>query len=141
MADSDFRVVVIPCNGIGRLASTITRQAGYRLEQLRPGQVILLGAAALAVGEEEALKAFKNYPVLVIDGCRPHCATVLANELGKKPAAAIYCADVAAQTKISLSGEKRRKLGKRALELTEAIAQKCAEEVDKIVAEEMMSTL
>lgn len=141
MEEMDFKVAVIPCNGIGRLVSTITRQAGYRLAEMRPGQVVLLGAGALTVGEEKATAVFKTYPVLVIDGCRPHCASMLCNELGKKPAAAIYCADVAAEKKIALAGEKRRGLGKRGHELAEAIAEKAAAEVDRIIADEMLSTL
>ena len=141
MEENEFKVAVINCNGIGRLSSTIVRQAGYLLAQMRPNQVVLLGAGALAVGEEEHSAMFKQYPVLIIDGCRPHCASQLANELGKKPAAVIYAPDVAAEKKISLSGEKRRGLGKRGLELAEAIAQKAAAEVDRIVAEEMLSTL
>jgi len=141
MEDMDFKVAVLNCNGIGRLSSTIVRQAGYRLRELRPNQIVLLGAGALAVGEEEHTELLKKYPLLVIDGCRPHCASALANELGKKPAAVIYAPDVAAEVKISLSGEKRRGLGKRGLELAEAIAQKAAAEVDRIVADEMLSTL
>lgn len=136
-----FKVGVLPCNGIGRLSSSIVRLAGYLLKQLRPEEVELLSANALAVGEEAAMSFVRSHPLLVIDGCRPHCSSALANELGIKPAAALYAADVAAVKKISLSGEKRRGLGKRGRELAEAIAQQAAEEVDRIVAEEMLSTL
>lgn len=141
MEGNEFKVAVLPCNGIGRLSSTIVRLAGYRLAELRPEQVILLSAGALAVGEGKETDTLRRYPLLIIDGCRPHCSTAMANELGKKPAAAIYAPDVAAEKKISLSGEKRRGLGKRGMELAEAIAQKAAAEVDRIIADEMLSTL
>jgi uncharacterized metal-binding protein len=141
MGENEFKVCVVNCNGIGRLSSTIVRQAGYMLAKMRPDQVILLGAAALAVGEDEQMDLLRKHPLLIIDGCRPHCASALANELGKKPAAALYAPDVAAVKKISLSGEKRRGLGKRGMELAQAIADKAAEEVDRIIAEEMLSTL
>jgi len=127
---NEFKVAVLPCNGIGRLSSTIVRLAGYRLAELRPEQVILLSAGALAVGEGKETDTLRRYPLLIIDGCRPHCSTAMANELGKK-----------AEKKISLSGEKRRGLGKRGMELAEAIAQKAAAEVDRIIADEMLSTL
>ena len=137
----EFKVAVLPCNGIGRLSSTIIRQAGYLLQQMRPEQVVLLSANALAVGEADEMTVFNKYPLLILDGCRPHCSTAMANELGKKPASSIYVPDVAAVAKISLSGEKRRGLGKRAMELAEAVAKKAAEEVDRIIADEMLSTL
>lgn len=141
MTENEFKVCVVNCNGIGRLSSTIVRQAGYLLAKMRPKQVILLSAVALSVGEVEQMEVLKKHSLLIIDGCRPHCATALANELGKKPAATLYAPDVAAVKKISLSGEKRRGLGKRGMELAQAIADKAAEEVDRIIAEEMLSTL
>jgi len=141
LGENEFKVGVLTCNGIGRLSSTIVRQAGYRLAELRPEQVLLLSAGALAVGEGAETDLLRKYPLLIIDGCRPHCSTVLANEVGKKPAGSIYVPDVAAEKKISLSGEKRRGLGKRGLELAEAVAQKAAAEIDRIIAEEMLSTL
>jgi uncharacterized metal-binding protein len=141
MESNEFKVAILNCNGIGRLSSTILRQAGYMLAKMRPEQVVLLSACALAVGEGEQTDLLRRYPVLVMDGCRPHCATALANELGKKPAATIYVPDVAAEAKISLSGEKRRNLGKRSLQLAEAVAKKAAAEVDRIIADEMLSTL
>jgi len=141
MSENEFKVCVVNCNGIGRLSSTIVRQAGYILTKMRPEQVILLSAVALAVHEDEQMDLLKKHPLLIIDGCRPHCAKALATELDKKPAAAIYAPDVAAAKKLSLSGEKRRGLGKRGMELAQAIADKAAEEVDRIIAEEMLSTL
>ena len=137
----EFKVAVLPCNGIGRLVSTIMRQASYLLADLRPGQVVLLSAVALTVKEEEELARFNRYPVLVLDACQPHCATALVKELGKQPAASIYVPEVAAETKIPLAGEKRRGLGRRGRELAEAVAQRAAAEVDRIIADEMLSTL
>ncbi|MCJ7822510.1 MAG: hypothetical protein MUQ26_05435, partial [Armatimonadetes bacterium] len=71
--ETDFKVAVLPCNGIGRLVSTVVRLAGYRIKRLRPDQVVLLSSGRLAVKDPEHVAAFEKYPVLVIDGCRPHC--------------------------------------------------------------------
>ncbi len=76
-----------------------------------------------------------------MDACHPHCASVLAKELGKEPAASLYVPDVAGEVKIPLAGEKRRGLRKRGMELTEVVAEKAAAEVDRILADEMLSTL
>jgi uncharacterized metal-binding protein len=139
--EQDFRVAVLPCNGIGRLVSTVTRMAGYRIKELRPDQVVLLSSGALIVKEAENMAALQKYPLLVIDGCRPHCASFLADELGKTPAARIYVADVMAENKINVTGEKRRGLTAKGQKLVEALANKAVEEIDRLIADEMMSTL
>jgi uncharacterized metal-binding protein len=141
MAEHDFRVGVLACNGIGRLVSTVTRLASYKIKELRPDEVVLLSSGALTVGEPESVELFNKYPVLVIDGCRPHCASFLASELGKKPMASIYVADVMAANKINVAGEKRRGLTAKGQKLVDALAQKAVEEVDRLIADEMMSTL
>jgi uncharacterized metal-binding protein len=139
--EHDFKVAVLPCNGIGRLVSTVVRLAGYRIQQMRPDQVVLLSSGRLAVKDPEHLALFSKYPVLVIDGCRPHCASFMCDELGKAPAARLYVADVAAEAKIPVAGEKRRGLTAKGERLVAALAGKAVEEVDRIIADEMLSTL
>lgn len=139
--ETDFKVAVLPCNGIGRLVSTVVRLAGYRVKRLRPDQVVLLSSGRLAVKEPEHVAAFEKYPVLVIDGCRPHCASFMADELGKTPAARIYMADVAAENRISIAGDKRRGLTEKGEKLVEAVTEKAVAEIDRIIADEMLSTL
>jgi uncharacterized metal-binding protein len=139
--EHEFKVGLLACNGIGRLVSTVTRLASYKIKELRPDEVVLLSSGALTVGEPESVALFNKYPVLVIDGCRPHCASFLADELGKKPAASIYVADVMAANKLNVAGEKRRGLTAKGEKLVDALVQKAVEEVDRLIADEMMSTL
>ncbi|MCJ7822748.1 MAG: putative zinc-binding protein [Armatimonadetes bacterium] len=139
--DTEFKVAVLPCNGIGRLVSTVVRLAGYRIKRLRPDQVVLLSSGRLAVKDPEHVAAFEKYPVLVIDGCRPHCASFMADELGKTPAARIYMADVAAENRISIAGDKRRGLTEKGEKLVNAVTDKAVAEIDRIIADEMLSTL
>jgi len=142
MADEhEFKVAVLPCNGIGRLVSTVTRMAGYKIKEMRPEQVVLLSSGALTAKESDNLAAFEKYPVLVIDGCRPHCASFMCDELGKTPAARIYVADVMAENKVNVAGEKRRGLTAKGMKLVDALANKAVEEIDRLIADEMMSTL
>ncbi len=139
--EQDFRVAVLPCNGIGRLVSTVVRLAGYKIKEMRPDQVELLSSARLIVKEPEHLEVLRKYPLLVIDGCRPHCASYLASELGKEPAARVYVADVAAENRISIAGEKRRGLTDKGMKLVDALAARTVAEIDRIIADEMLSTL
>jgi len=139
--EQDFKVAVLSCNGIGRLVSTVVRMAGYRIKELRPDQVVLLSSGRLAVKDPEHVALLEKYPLLVIDGCRPHCASFMADELGKKPAARLYAADVMAENKINVGGEKRRNLTEKGEKLVEALSKKAVEEIDRIIADEMLSTL
>lgn len=139
--EHDFKVGVLPCNGIGRLVSTVVRLAGYRIKRARPDQVVLLSSGRLAVKEPEHLAAFQKYPVVVIDGCRPHCASFMADELGKTPAARVYIADVAAENRVSIAGDKRRGLTDKGEKLVAAVVDKVVSEIDRIIADEMLSTL
>jgi uncharacterized metal-binding protein len=139
--EQEFKVAVLPCNGIGRLVSTVVRRAGYRIQEMRPDQVVLLSSGRLAVKDPEHLALFEKYPLLVIDGCRPHCASFLADELGKAPAARLYVADVAAERRIAVGGEKRRGLTDKGMKLVEALAERAVAEIDRIIADEMLSTL
>jgi len=139
--EHDFKVGVLPCNGIGRLVSTVTRLAGYRIKRMRPEQVVLLSSGRLAVKDPEHTMLLNKYPVLVIDGCRPHCASFMCDELGRTPDARIYVADVAAENKLSIVGEKRRGLTDKGHKLVEAVANKAVEEIDRLIADEMMSAL
>jgi len=139
--EHDFKVGVLPCNGIGRLVSTIVRRAGYKIREMRPDQVVLLSSGRLVVKDPEHLEVLTRYPLLVIDGCRPHCASFMADELGKKPAARLYVADVMAESKLNVAGEKRRGLTEKGMKLVDALAQKAVDEIDRIIADEMLSTL
>jgi uncharacterized metal-binding protein len=139
--EQTFKVAVLPCNGIGRLVSTVVREAAYKIKQMRPEQVELLSCGRLAVGDPEHVEIARKYPLMVIDGCRPHCASFMADELGKTPAARLYVADVMAERKINVAGEKRRGLTAKGEKLVEALAEKAVAEVDRIVADEMLSTL
>jgi len=142
MADGyDFKVGVLACNGIGRLVSTITRMASYKIQKMRPEQVVLLSSGRLAANDPEHLALLQKYPLLVIDGCRPHCASFMANELGKTPSAKIYVADILAEKKLNIAGEKRRGLTEKGEKLVDALVAKAVEEIDRLIADEMMSTL
>jgi hypothetical protein len=139
--EQDFKVAVLSCNGIGRLVSTVTRVAGYKIQKLRPEQVVLLSSGRLAVKDPEHVALLQKYPLIVIDGCRPHCASFLADELGKVPAAKLYVADVMAESKVNVAGEKRRGLTEKGEKLADALAAKAVEEIDRIIADEMLNTL
>lgn len=141
MKNGEFRVAVLGCSGIGRLISTVVRQAVYMIEKDRPDQVMVVGSGPLTGDVPEALGTARRYPLLVIDGCRPHCATVIAEGKGLPIAGKVYAADVIAKRKLSLAGEKREELGEKGMACARAIADEAIAQIDWILADEMVSTL
>lgn len=141
MSDTDFKVAVLGCSGIGRLVSTIVRQAVYMIEQDRPGQVVVVSSGSLTGDVPEALEAARKYPLVVIDGCRPHCATAIARAKELRMAGNVYVADVIASHKLSLAGEKREELNGRGMAVARAVADQALERIDWLLADEAVSTL
>lgn len=141
MPEQDFKVAVLGCSGIGRLISTLVRQAVYMIQQDRPDQVIVVGAGPLTGDVPEALDAARKYPLLVIDGCRPHCATAIAEGKQLRVAGKVYAADVVAKYKLSLAGEQREELGAKGMACARAIADEAIAQIDWILADEIVSTL
>lgn len=139
--ESSFKVAVLGCSGIGRLVSTVVRQAVYMLQRDRPDNVVLVSSGSLTGDVPEALEAARKYPLIVIDGCRPKCASALAAGKGIEPAAVIWTADVVARHKLSLAGENRKALGEKGMALARKIADEALEKIDLILAEDMVSTL
>lgn len=141
MAEQDFRVAVLGCSGIGRLISTIVRQAIYMIEQDRPNEVVVVSSGELTGDVPEALEAARKYPLVLIDGCRPHCATAIAEGKGLRIAGQVYAGDVVAKYKLSLAGEKREELGAKGMACARAIADEAIARIDTILADEIVSTL
>ena len=139
--DPQFKVAVLACSGIGRLVSTVVRQAAYMLEQDRPDNVVLVSSGSLTGDVPEALAAARQYPLIVIDGCRPKCASAIAKGKGIEPAAVIWVAEVVAKHKLSLAGENRKGLDEKGMAVARAVADEALEKIDLIVAEDMVNTL
>ena len=128
------KVAIMPCNGIGRVVSTITRESAYKIHSLHPEKTILISSPDLAVDNPDALDLAKKYPLIVIDGCKPKCGGNILKAKGIKPAFEIYAPCVCADKKISIAGETRVKLGEKGLRLVEAIAEIVVKAIDDIIA-------
>ncbi len=127
------KIAVMPCNGVGRVVSTITRESAYKIQSLRPNKTILVSSPDLAVDNPTVLSVAKKYPLIVIDGCKPKCGTNILESKGIKPAFVIYAPNVCADKKISIAGETRVKLGKKGQRLIDAIAEIAINVIDEIL--------
>ncbi|HID05732.1 MAG TPA: hypothetical protein EYP10_01145 [Armatimonadetes bacterium] len=142
------KVVVLTCNGVGMLVSTAARLAGLRSQQLRPDQIIVWGSATLGVNYPKAVKDANAYPLILIDGCRPRCASGIYDDkvtegvvnpqgFKGKVLARIYIPEVCAKHHLSLHGEKRRAYSKKGMKVVEAVAREVVDVVDRYMRGEV----
>lgn len=128
------KIAIMPCNGVGRVVSTITRESAYKIHVLRPDATILISSPDLAVDNPEALMTAKKYPLIVIDGCKPRCGSNIVKAKGIKPVLEIYAPLVCADKKIPLSGETRVKLGLNGAWLAEVITDIAIKAIDDMLS-------
>jgi len=142
------KVVVLTCNGIGMLVSTAARLAGLRSQQLRPENVIVWGSATLGVDHPKAVRDANSYPLILIDGCRPRCASAIYQEklregvikpqgVRGRALARIYIPEVCARRRLSLVGEERRAYSERGMRVVEAVAEEVVRVVDRYLSGEV----
>lgn len=128
------KIAIMPCNGVGRVVSTITREAAYKIHSLRPDTTILISSPDLAVDNQDTLSNAKKYPLIVIDCCKPRCGSNILKAKGIKPILEIYAPLVCADKKIPLSGETRVRLGVKGALLAEIIAEIAIQAIDDILS-------
>ena len=81
--NSENKVIIIPCNGIGKTYGTVSREAAYEvIEVLRPHTSELIPLSKLVLGDEEARSAVAGSRVITIDGCSLACAAKMVEESG-----------------------------------------------------------
>jgi len=128
------KIAIMPCNGVGRVVSTIIRESAYKIHSLRPDATILISSPDLAADNPDALLNAKKYPLIIIDGCKPRCGSNIVKTKGIKPVLEIYAPLVCADKKIPLSGETRVKLGVKGTWLAEAITEIAVQAIDDILS-------
>jgi uncharacterized metal-binding protein len=120
------RVTVFPCGGIGDPVSSVTRLAGYLLdEDLLPGRVQLVSIPPVITGVPHELEMVQRYPVIVLDGCGHRCGSNALNLVGIRPAARLFTPRVRSETKFAI-GKRRPFPEVTGQKLAKALAEKAA---------------
>lgn len=128
------KVAITPCAGIGQIFGPITRETGYRLvEDVFPEHTVLVCPPALAVDVEEDLDFIQEHPVLVLNGCKDRCATKLIQSKGGEVEAEVYLPDILKAEKLSLSGEKRSRLGPKSEMAIAKMTEQAAEIITRLL--------
>lgn len=83
MSNSNAKVMIVPCSGIGKPYGTVSRITAYQVtEEDRPEQTRLVPLALLVMGDEACGRMIADYPAITIDGCTLACATKMVQLKG-----------------------------------------------------------
>ena len=131
MNETNDRVLVIPCSGIGKVHGLMSREAAYLVtDELAPTDTDVVCLALLVKGEEDTVARVQTSPCVTIDGCGKACARKNAELAGGEVAQAL-------QVGRFLSGHRGAQPGNGS-ELTQegwAITREIAEAVTQIATE------
>jgi organic hydroperoxide reductase OsmC/OhrA/uncharacterized metal-binding protein len=127
------KVGLIACSGEEMPEGTVTRLAVRRvLETLRPDDTVTLCLPLFLAGEERERAFARAYPTITIDGCPKRCAALATEKFSARPAASFVVGETQARTGSENIGSARR-LNKSGKRLAEDVAERIAEETDRLL--------
>ena len=127
-------VALLGCSGIGQLMSTVVRRACIRVAEQHP-EVVLLSVGALTGDVPEVLQQGRNLPVILVDGCREHCGTILCEAKGLKVVSKLFALKLVAKDHMRLAGEDRANLGETGLAAVADVAAGVSAEIRRVQSE------
>jgi uncharacterized metal-binding protein len=130
-----FRVVIVPCSGIGKTFGAVSREAAYVLtEELHPADTQLVALSMLVLGDETACAVVAGNPSITIDGCKLACASKMVKESGGKVVQEIDVLDVYRRYK-QFKPQGIGELNEGGLRLAKALAAEAAFTIDTLASE------
>ncbi len=131
--NTQSKVVIIPCSGIGKTYGTVSREAAYEVvEDVCPDQTQLAALSLLVLGDEETRAMVAENPVITIDGCKLACATKMARENGGTIAKDFAVLDVYRRYK-QFKPQGIAELNEGGMQLAHALAEEIAGVVDALI--------
>ena len=127
-------MALLGCSGIGQLMSTVVRRACIRVAERHP-EVVLLSVGALTGDVPEVVEQGRRLPVILVDGCREHCATILCQSKRLNVVSKLFALQLVARDHLRLAGEDRSDLGEVGLAAVEDVAAGISAEIRRVQAE------
>lgn len=127
-------MALLGCSGIGQLMSTVVRRACIRVAERHP-EVVLLSVGALTGDVPEVVEQGRRLPVILVDGCREHCATILCESKSLNVVSKLFALQLVARDHLRLAGEDRSNLGEVGLAAVEDVAAGISAEIRRVQAE------
>jgi uncharacterized metal-binding protein len=126
------RIVIIPCSGIGKTYGTVSREAAYIVEEIRPDTTRLVALSKLVMGDEIARKLLVSSQAITIDGCKLACATKMVHESGGSVAQNFDVLDVYRRYR-QFKPQGIAELNQGGILLAEALANEISSQVDVLI--------
>lgn len=131
---TDHKVIIIACSGIGKTYGTVSREAAYEVTgNIRPDDTQLIALSLLVLGDEKARAAVIENPAITIDGCKLGCATKMVQESGGTVARDFAVLDVYRRYK-QFKPQGIAQLNQAGQQLASALAEEIAVVVDEITS-------
>jgi uncharacterized metal-binding protein len=124
-------VCVVPCSGIGLSYGSVTREAAYVVEELRPDTAQIVPLSLLVLGDEDAQAAVRAAQVITLDGCKLACASVNVRQAGGTAAREYDVLDFYRRHK-EFKPQGIAELNEGGLALARALAHDVAEDCDAL---------
>lgn len=133
---SEKKVIIIPCSGIGKSFGTIGREATYIVtDELQPDKTGTLCLSLLTMKDSESQKLVQNHPTITIDGCPSLCAKINVEKSGGKPIQSYKVYDVYREHR-NLKSKKISTLDENGVQLARILAGKVSERVTELLTTE-----
>ena len=130
--NSDKRIVIVPCSGIGKSLGSVSREAAYELcDNLRPGDTQLVALSKLVLGDEQARERVRTSLAVTIDGCKQMCAAKLVKHSGGTVSRAVAVFEAFRDHK-DLKPEGIAELNPEGKQLARVLAEEIAEQLDQL---------
>ena len=132
--DHTFKVIIVPCSGIGKTYGTVSREAAYNVtEDLRSNDTRLVALSKLVLGDEEAHSIVEGNPAITIVGCKLACATKMVQESGGRIAKDYAVLDVYRRYK-QFKPQGIAELNEGGAQLAQALANEITQVVDELIS-------
>ena len=132
MDNSDKKVAIVACTGMGKALGTVARQVAYKVvDELRPEKTVLICIPSLTAGIGQYKNLLEKYPAIVLDGCVERCATKITVKNRGMMRAKVFMPQMIA--KYGLKPQSRTDLGEDGRKLVSKIAEEVAALVDQLL--------
>ncbi len=126
------KIILLPCSGIGKAYGEMGRQAIYELiDNHGVEEVATTCLGRLMIEDPETKDMVKNNPVITVDGCAKDCARKNVEFTGKAVDGALRVIELFKDHR-DLKPEGILQLGEPGFKLVHILAQKLAEEVERV---------
>ena len=134
MSQTQNKVVVLACSGIGKTYGAVARETVYEIiERVRPGVAVTTCLPLLVIEDPDAKQLVTDNPVITIDGCPKSCAQKSVASLGVTVAKAYQVLNIYKNHK-DLKPDGVAELNDAGKKLAAVAADEMAQTVDELAA-------